>query len=86
MKVLPPETIISSPSGVKRVAMWVASEPAAGSVIASAASAPSATRGNSRFFCSSAPKSISGFIAWKLVAQMIPVAAQAIEISRTQAR
>ena len=77
---------MSSPSGVNRVVMWVASEPASGSVIANAASAPSATRGSSRCFCSSPPKSISGFIAWKLVAQMIPVEAQALLNSRTQAR
>ena len=42
--------------------------------------APSATRGNSRRFCSSLPKSISGLVAWKLVAQMMPVEAQACEI------
>ncbi len=52
-----------SPSGVKRVVIRVASEPAPDSVIASAASAPSATRGKKRRFCSSVPKSISGFIA-----------------------
>ena len=87
MKVLPPDTtIVSLPSGVKRVVMPVASEPALGSVMHSAPIAPAATRGSSRFFCSSLPKSISGFIAWKLVAQMLPVAAQAALISRTQAR
>jgi len=86
MNVLPPDTTILSPSGVKRVVMWVASEPALGSVIASAASAPAATRGNRRRFCSSLPKSTSGFMAWKFVAQMMPVDAQALEISRTQAR
>ena len=47
---------------------------------------PSATRGRRRRFCSSLPKSISGFIAWKFVAQMMPVEAQARLISRTQAR
>jgi len=72
MNVLPPDTTILSPSGVKRVA--------------SAASAPAATRGNRRRFCSSLPKSTSGFMAWKFVAQMMPVDAQALEISRTQAR
>ena len=77
---------MSSPLGVKRVVIWVASEPASGSVIASAASAPSATRGKSRSFCSSVPKSISGFVAWKFVAQMMPVEAQARLNSRTQAR
>jgi len=86
MKVLPPDTTTALPSGVNRVVMCVASEPASGSVIASAPIAPSATRGRSLRFCSSVPKSISGFVAWKLVAQMIPVEAQALEISRTQAR
>ena len=38
------------------------------SVIASAASPPSAMHGSSRAFCVSEPNSISGFIAWKLVA------------------
>ena len=77
---------MSLPSGVKRVVMPVASEPASGSVIASAPIAPWATRGSRRRFWSSVPKSISGFIAWKLVAQMMPVEAQAALISRTQAR
>ena len=63
MKVLPPLTTMSSPSGVKRVFMPVASEPASGSVMASAPSPPSAMRGSRRRFCSSLPKSISGFIA-----------------------
>ena len=66
--------------------MPVASEPASGSVTASALIAPSATRGNNRCFWASVPESISGFIAWKLVAQMMPVEAQAALISRTQAR
>ncbi len=86
INILPPETTILSPSGVNRVVICVASEPASGSVIANAASAPSATHGSSRRFCSSPPKSISGFIAWKLVAQIIPVEAQALLNSRTQAR
>ena len=68
MNVLPPSTTMSSPSGVKRVLMPVASEPASGSVMASDARPPSAMRGSSRCFCSSLPKSISGFMAWKLVA------------------
>ena len=59
---LPPSTMISSPSGVNRIFMAVASEPATASVMASDASAPSATRGNNRFFCCSVPKSISGFM------------------------
>ena len=66
--------------------MPVASEPAVGSVIVSEASAPSAMTGSKRCFCSSLPKSISGFIAWKLVAQMTPVEAHAFEISRTHSR
>ncbi len=86
MKVLPPDTTTVSPSGVKRVVICVASDPASGSVIASAPIAPSATRGKNLCFCSSVPKSMSGFVAWKLVAQMMPVEAQALEISRTQAR
>jgi hypothetical protein len=40
MNVLPPSTITASPSGVKRVVMPVASEPAEGSVMASATRAP----------------------------------------------
>ena len=43
-------------------------------------------RGSSRRFCSSLPKSISGFMAWKLVAQMMPVEAQASEMIFTTAR
>ena len=86
MKVLPPLMTMSSPSGVKLVRMPVASEPAEGSVIASAASPPSAMRGSRRAFCSSLPYSISGLMAWKFVAQTMPVAAQALETSRTQAR
>ena len=45
------------------VVMPVASEPALGSVMASAPRPPSAMRGSSRCFCSSVPKSISGFMA-----------------------
>ena len=86
MKVLPPLTMMSSPSGVNFVAMPVASDPAFGSVMHSDASAPSASFGRNRFFWSSVPKSMTGFMAWKLVAQMIPVAAQALLISRTQTR
>ena len=86
MNVLPPLTMISSPSGVNRVVMPVASEPAFGSVMHSEASAPSASFGRIRFFCSSVAKSMTGFMAWKFVAQMMPVAAQALLISRTQAR
>ncbi len=86
MKLLPPVTTMASPSSVKRVRMPVASEPASGSVMASAPSPPAAMRGKSRRFCSSAPKSMSGFIAWKVVAQMMPVAAHAMLISRTAAR
>jgi hypothetical protein len=63
MNVLVPVTTMWSPSGLNSVFIPVASEPAVGSVIVSDAIAPSATRGNSRFFCSSVPKSISGFIA-----------------------
>ena len=62
MKVLPPSITTASPAGVKRVFMPVASEPALGSVIARDPSPPSAMRGRSRFFCSSVPKSISGFM------------------------
>ena len=87
IKVFPPDTTtVSLPSGVNLVVMPVASEPASGSVIASAPIAPSATRGSNRCFCSSLPKSITGFIAWKLVAQMMPVEAHAALISRTHAR
>ena len=86
IKVLPPDTTTLSPAGTNRVVIRVVSEPASGSVIASAARAPSTTRGSSRRFCSSVPKSTSGFVAWKLVAQMMPVEAQARLISRTQAR
>src|ERR1019366_1149805 len=68
MNSLFPSTTMSSPSGVKRIVMAVASEPPAASVMASEASAPAATRGSKRFFCSSVPKSISGFMPWKLVA------------------
>ena len=52
---------MSSPSGVNRVFMPVASEPAESSVIASAPSPPSAILGSSRAFCSSLPASISDF-------------------------
>ena len=86
MKVLVPVTAISSPRGSKRVVMPVASDPAVGSVITSDASAPAATLGRRRCFCSSVPKSTSGFIAWKFVAQTTPVDAHALLISRTQAR
>ena len=47
---------------------------------------PAAMVGRMRCFCASVPKSITGFMPWKLVAQMMPVEAQALEISRTQAR
>ncbi len=86
MKILPPLTTMSSPCGSKRVFMPVASLPAEASVIASDTSAPSATRGRRRAFCSSLPKVISGLMPWNVVAQMMPVAAQALLISRTQAR
>jgi hypothetical protein len=86
MKVLPPSTTTCSPSGVKRVFIPVASDPAEGSVMASAPSPPWAMRGKSRCFCASLPASMSGFMAWKVVAQMIPVEAQAAAISRTQPR
>ena len=86
MKILPPSTTMSSPASRNRVTMPVASEPAPDSVMASEARAPSATRGSRRAFCSSEPKSITGLIAWKLVAHTMPVDAQAAEISRTQAR
>ena len=56
------------------------------SVIASEAIAPSVTRGRKRRFCSSVPKSITGFVAWKFVAHIMPVEAHAFDISRTQAR
>ena len=66
--------------------MPVASEPAAGSVMVSDAIPPSSITGSRRFFCSSVPKSINGLIAWKFVAQMMPVDAHAFEISRTHSR
>ena len=66
--------------------MPVASEPALGSVMTKDPIPPSAMRGNKRFFCSALPNSINGFMPWKLVAQIIPVEAQASLISLTQAR
>ena len=66
--------------------MPVASEPASGSVMQKAPSPPSAIFGSRRRFCSSLPKSIKGLMAWKLVDQTLPVAAQALLSSRTQAR
>ncbi|KAG1432976.1 hypothetical protein G6F57_022528 [Rhizopus arrhizus] len=86
MKVFWPLMTMSSPRGSKRVRMPVASEPAEGSVMTSEARPPSAMRGRRRCFCSSLPNSIKGLMAWKLVAQTMPVEAQAAEISRTQAR
>ena len=86
MKVLLPSIRISSPSGVKRVRMPVASDPACASVMHKAPSPPSAILGNSRARCSSVPKSIRGFMAWKLVDHTLPVAAHALVSSRTQAR
>ena len=68
MNVLPPSMTTSSPSGVRRVRMPVASEPAPGSVITSDPSPPFAMTGSRRAFCSWVPTSISGFIPWKLVA------------------
>ncbi len=50
------------------------------------ASAPSTMRGRNFCFSVSLPRSMTGFMAWKLVAQITPVDAQALEISRTQAR
>ena len=49
-----------------------------GSVMASDTRPPAAMRGSRRCFCSSLPKSISGLMPWKLVAQMMPVEAQAL--------
>ncbi len=86
MKVLPPSIRIWSPSGVRRVRMPVASEPASGSVMQRQPRPPSAILGSRRRFCSSLPKSIKGFIEWKLVDQTLPVAAQALASSRAQAR
>src|SRR6218665_2831865 len=86
MKLLPPLTRTSSPTGRNEVRMPVASEPASGSVMASAPRAPSAMRGSRRVFCSSLPQSIKGLMAWEFVAQMMPVAAPARLISRAQAR
>ncbi len=66
--------------------MPAASEPAWGSVMHRLASPPAAIFGSRRRFWSSLPKSIKGFIAWNVVDQMLPVAAQALLSSRTQAR
>ena len=66
--------------------MPVASEPASGSVMQRHPSPPAAIFGSRRRFCSSVPKSIRGFMAWKVVDQTLPVAAQALLSSRTQAR
>jgi hypothetical protein len=63
MKVFVPFTTIASPSGLNCVFMPVASEPAVGSVIVSEARPPRAITGRSLRFCSSVPKSTSGFIA-----------------------
>ena len=63
INVFEPLTMMLSPSGLNDVFIPVASEPAVGSVITSEASAPSATFGSKRFFCSSLPQSTSGFIA-----------------------
>ena len=67
MKILPPSTMIASPSGVKRVFMPVASDPAAGSVMASAPSAPAAMRGSHFCFCSGLPISMRDFSPLKVV-------------------
>ncbi len=63
MKILFPSTTISSPSGMKRVVMPVASDPALGSVITRAASPPPAITGRRRRFISSGPKSMRGLMA-----------------------
>ncbi len=81
MKHFPPSTTMWSPSGRNDVFMPVRRSPQPGSVMASEANPPEAMRGRSRAFCSSLPYVINGFIAWKLVAQMIPVDAQALLIS-----
>ena len=86
MKIFSPSTTMSSPSGVNRVFMPVASEPAEVSVIASAPSPPSAILGSSRAFCSSLPASISDFNPLKVVDQTMPVEAQASVISLTTSR
>src|SRR5678815_3677497 len=86
MKVLVPLTTMESPSGRNSVFMPVASDPAVGSVIVNDAMPPFAITGSSRFFCASVPKSISGLIAWKLVAQTMPVDAHAFDSSRTHSR
>jgi hypothetical protein len=67
MKILPPSTRIASPSGTKRVFMPVASDPAVGSVMASAPSPPAAMRGRNRCFCSGLPMSIRDFSPLKVV-------------------
>ena len=66
--------------------MAVASDPAPGSVIDKEPSPPFTITGSSRRFCSSVPNSISGLLKWKLVAQMPPVEAHALLISRKHAR
>ncbi|GGF58004.1 hypothetical protein GCM10011319_19110 [Mameliella alba] len=66
--------------------MPVASDPALGSVSASAASPPLTITGSQRFFWSWLAKSTNGLMAWKFVAQTIPVEAQAFGTSRQMAR
>src|SRR5258706_547253 len=64
MKVLLPLTTISPPSSRNEVRMPVASEPAPGSVMASAPKPPCAMRGSNRCFWPSVPQSMRGFMAW----------------------
>ena len=68
MNVFWPSITIRSPSGVNEVRIPVASEPAVGAVITSEPSPPLTITGSRRFFCSSSPKSMSGFMPWKVVA------------------
>jgi hypothetical protein len=64
MKVFEPFTMMSSLSGMNEVFIPVASDPAVGSVMASAPRPPSAMRGRRRVRCSSLPYSIRGFMPW----------------------
>ena len=68
MNVFSPVIATSSPSGTKRVRIAVASEPAVGSVMTSEPRPPRAMRGRRRAFCSGEPKSMRGFMPWKVVA------------------
>src|SRR5204862_847150 len=74
-----------SPSGVKRVVICVASEPASGSVMHSAPIAPSATRGSKRFFCSSVPRSEERRVGQESGCRFMPEYAENVAIGRTDA-